>query len=90
MVFLRVGTRSASSRLAFAATIAVTGREFWPLYSWPWNKYHELNADSCSDGNTFALVVYGRGREGSFAFPGKKPADLAGLLALAMQRLSEH
>jgi hypothetical protein len=65
-------------------------KEFWPLYDWPWNKYHELNADFCRDGNTLALVLHGRGKQGSFSFPGKNPIDLAGILASAMQRLNQH
>jgi hypothetical protein len=65
-------------------------RQFWPLYDWPWNKYHELNADFCGDSKTLALVLYGRGKRGSFHFPGKNPIDLAGILALAMEQLKQR
>jgi hypothetical protein len=47
-------------------------KEFWPLYDWPWNKYHELNVDFC---NGDQLVLYPRGKEMRFAFSGKtRPA----------------
>lgn len=35
-------------------------KEFWPLYNWPWNKYHELNVDFC---NGDQLVLYPRGKK---------------------------
>jgi len=65
-------------------------KEFWPLYDWPWNKYHELNADFCGDSKNLALVLYGRGKRGSFHFPGKNPTDLAGILASVMEQLKQH
>ena len=65
-------------------------KEFWPLYDWPWNKYHQLNADFCGDSKNRALVLYGRGKRGSFRFPGKNPTDLAGILASAMEQLKQR
>jgi hypothetical protein len=65
-------------------------REFWPLYNWPWNKYHELNADFCRESKDTALVLYGRGKPGSFRFPGENPTHLAGILTTAMGQLKQH
>ena len=65
-------------------------KEFWPLYNWPWNKYHELNIDFCGDSKGTALVLYGRGKRPSFRFPGENPSHLAGSLATAMNQLKEH
>jgi hypothetical protein len=65
-------------------------KEFWPLYNWPWNKYHELNVDFCGESKDMALVLYGRGRRGSFRFPGENPARLAAILASAMGQLKQH
>jgi len=64
--------------------------EFWPLYDWSWNKYHELNADFCGGSEDLALILYARGHDESFRFPGKHPADLAGILASAMEQLKQH
>jgi hypothetical protein len=65
-------------------------KEFWPLYNWPWNKYHELNADFCGDSKNSALVLHGRGKPGSFHFPGKSPTALAEILATAKEKLKQH
>jgi hypothetical protein len=89
-------TRSALQEISDAVgTGGVPGgcmgaREFWPLYNWPWNKYHELNADYCGDKENFALVLYGRGNSRSFRFLGKKPTDLEGILVSAMAKLKQH
>jgi hypothetical protein len=56
-------------------------REFWPLYNWPWNKYHELNADFCGGREGPTLVLTGRHKPGSFRFPGQTPTGLATILA---------
>ena len=65
-------------------------KEFWPLYNWPWNKYHELNVDFCRDSKNRVLVLHGRGKPGSFRFTGKSPTVLAEILATAMQKLKQH
>ena len=65
-------------------------REFWPLYDWPWNKYHELNAQICEDSKGSALVLFGRGRRGTFQFPGGSPTSLAGILASAINQAKQH
>ena len=64
--------------------------EFWPGYDWPWNKYHELNVDFCGDSRNLALVLYARGKCGSFRFPNKYPADLSRILVSAMEQLKQH
>ncbi len=73
-----------------AGTGAWGAREFWPLYDWPWNKYHELNVDFCGAEPNTALVLYGRGKDAAFTFPGKNPADLAAVLMAAAQQLKQH
>jgi len=91
-------TRSALEEIADAvARSGVPGsngcigaKEFWPLYDWPWNKYHELNIDLCSDSKNLGLVLYGRGKHGSFRFPDKSPADLDRILASAMEQLKQQ
>lgn len=65
-------------------------REFWPLYNWPWNKYHELNAQVCEDSKSSALVLFGRGRRESFQLPDESPASLAAILARAMDQVKRH
>jgi hypothetical protein len=65
-------------------------KEFWPLYHWPWNKYHELNVDFCGDSKNRVLVLHGRGKPESFRFPGKSPTVLAEILVTAMQKLKPH
>lgn len=63
-------------------------REFWPLYDWPWNKYHELNADVC--GAEPVLILYGRGKDGSYRLPGEHPTAFAAILARGAADLSAH
>jgi hypothetical protein len=65
-------------------------REFWPLYDWPWNKYHELNAQVCGDSKSSALVLSGRGKRESFEFPDESPASLAAILASALDQVKQH
>jgi hypothetical protein len=65
-------------------------KEFWPRYDWSWNKYHELNVSFCGDSKNPVLVLHGRGKPGSFRFPGKSPTVLAEILATAMQKLKQH
>ncbi|MEO8597341.1 MAG: hypothetical protein ABI759_28745 [Candidatus Solibacter sp.] len=65
-------------------------KAFWPLYDWPWNKYHELNADYCGSGDTAALVLSGRGSRRSFRIAGGDPADLAAQLGDAIAQLKQH
>lgn len=65
-------------------------KEFWPLYDWPWNKYHELNADFCGDAQGSGLVLHGRGKTGAFRFPGETPTRLAEMLAAAVEQLKQH
>ena len=65
-------------------------KAFWPLYDWPWNKYHELNVDLCSDSKNLGLVLYGRGKRGSFRFPDKNPTDLDRILNSAMEQLKQQ
>lgn len=64
--------------------------EFWPLYGWPWNKYHELNASFCGGPENTTLVLHGRGKEEPFSFAGKRPDDLARILASALDELKQH
>ncbi len=68
----------------------IGAKEFWAGYDWPWNKYHELNVNFCGDSKNRVLVLHGRGKPGSFQFPGKSPTVLAEILATAMQKLKEH
>jgi hypothetical protein len=65
-------------------------REFWPMYDWPWNKYHELNAQVCGDSRGSALVLLGRGKRESFQFPDESPVSFAGILASAMDEAKRH
>src|SRR5579872_1620719 len=87
-------TRSAliqiagDTRLGLARNACMGAKEFWPLYDWPWNKYHELNADVC--GQNSALVLYGRGRRVSYPLPGESATAVAGILARALADLKEH
>jgi hypothetical protein len=91
-------TRSALKEISEAVVLTgmpgasgCTGaKEFWPGYNWPWNKYHELNVDFCGDSKNSALVLHGRGKPGSFHFPGKSPTVLAEILATAMEKLKQH
>ena len=94
-------TRSALEEIADAVGLSrgsvrpgpngcVGAKEFWALYEWPWNKYHELNADFCGDASNSALVLYGRGKDESFRFPGQNPTNLARILASAINLLKEH
>jgi len=53
-------------------------------------KYHELNVDFCGDSKNSAPVLHGRGKPGSFHFPGKSPTILAEILATAMEKLKQH
>ena len=92
-------TRLALVEISDAVTLAgipgadgcscMGAKEFWPLYNWPWNKYHELNVDFCGPSKNRALVLHGRGRAGSFRFSGKSPTVLAEILATAMQKLKQ-
>ena len=72
------------------ASSCMGAKEFWPLYHWPWNKYHELNVDFCGDSKNPVLVLHGRGKAGSFRFHGKRPSVLAEILATAMQKLKQQ
>lgn len=91
-------TRAALEEIAdaVASDHGTTGRgcmgaaEFWPLYDWPWNKYHELNAQVCGDSKSSALVLFGRGRRESFQFPDESPASLAAILASAIDQVKRH
>jgi hypothetical protein len=65
-------------------------REFWPLYSWAWNKYHELNVDYCGGPGAYALVLHGRGRDNEFRLAGADPTSLASTLATALDELRQH
>ena len=64
--------------------------EFWPLYDWPWNKYHELNAQVCRDSKSSTLELFGRGKRESFQFPDESPTSLAAILASAMDQVKPH
>jgi hypothetical protein len=91
-------TRSALKEISEAvlhtgmpgASGCMGAKEFWPGYNRPWNKYHELNVDFCGDSKDSALVLHGRGKPGSFHFPGKSPTVLAEVLATAMENLKQH
>jgi len=65
-------------------------REFWPLYNWPWIKYHELDAQLCGDSKSSKLELFGRGKRESFQFPNEPPASLAAILARAMDQVKRH
>ncbi len=64
--------------------------EFWPMYNWPWNKYHELNADYCGSGDEPRLVLTGRHKAPTFSFPGETPDHLAAMLQTGLDRLKSH
>ena len=89
-------TRAALEEIADAGDHSTAGRgrvgarEFWPLYNWPWNKYHELNAQICGDSKTSALVLFARGKRESFQFPDESPVSFAGILASAMNQVKRH
>ena len=90
-------TRSALKEIADAVSEervhgngCMGAAEFWPLYNWPWNKYHELNAQICEDTKGSALVLVGRGKGGSFQFPDESPTVFAGILSTAMDQLKQH
>jgi hypothetical protein len=68
----------------------VGAREFWQLYNWPWNRYHELDAQICGDAKTSALVVFARGKRESFQFPDESPVSFAGILTSAMDQVKRH
>ncbi len=63
---------------------------FWPLYDWPWNKYHELNAEVCNTTGRLGLVLSGRNKAGSYFFPGKTPESLATILGTALEQLERR
>ena len=91
-------TRAALDEIAdaVASDHSTAGRgcmgaaEFWPLYDWPWNKYHELNAQVCGDSKSSTLELFGRGKRESFQFPGENPASLAAILTSAMDQVKRH
>ena len=89
-------TRSALDEIADAVTRRIPpngcmgAREFGPKYNWPWNKYHELNADFCGGPKGTALVLHGRGRAASFRFPGETATHLARIMADAVDLLKQH
>jgi hypothetical protein len=63
---------------------------FWPLYKWPWNKYHELNADYCGAADGAELVLSARGKRQRFRFPGEDPAHFADMISAAMDQAKQH
>lgn len=88
-------TRAALEEIAEAAARSgvrengcMGAREFWPLYNWPWNKYHELNAEVC--GRAQSLVLSGRGTRTVVTFANETPLHLAGILARAYEQLKQH
>ena len=91
-------TRSALKEISEAVVLTgmpdasgCTGaKEFWPGYDWPWNRYHELDVNFCGNSKNRELVLYGRGKPGSFHFPGKSPTNLAEVLSTAMEKLKQH
>jgi len=91
-------TRSALKEISEAVVLTgmpgpsgCTGaKEFWPGYDWPWNRYHELNVNFCGNSKNSELVLYGRGKPGSFHFPGKSLNILAEVLSTAMEKLKQH
>lgn len=90
----RLALVEISDAVALAGMPGIGGctgaKEFWPGYDWPWNKYHELNVSFCGDLKNRVLVLSGRGKPGSFHFPGKSPAVLAEILASAVEQLKQH
>ncbi len=81
---------AVASDLRTAGRGCMGAREFWPLYNWPWNKYHELNAEVCTDSKGSSLVLVGRGKRKSFQFPGQSPASFAAVLTTAMGELKQQ
>jgi len=63
---------------------------FWPLYNWPWNQYHEMNADFCGTADGIELVLSARGKRQRFRFPGEQPGDLAAMLVVAIDKARQH
>jgi hypothetical protein len=80
----------AAARSSRVRNGCMGAREFWPLYNWPWNKFHELNADFCGGSEAKALVLYGRGKATRFQFPGETPSGVARILAEARDQLKQH
>ena len=64
--------------------------EFWQGYNWPWNKYHELNADYCLRSGEAYLSLSGRHKPGTFQFADERPERLAELLETALDQLKTH
>ncbi len=64
--------------------------EFWPLYNWPWNKYHELNASYCTSAEGTNLILTGRHKPAPYEFPLEKPEHLADLLRTALDQVKAH
>jgi hypothetical protein len=91
-------TRSALKEISEAVVLTgvprasgcMGAKEFWPGYDWPWNKYHELNVNFCGNSKNSELVLYGRGKPGSFHFLAKSPTVLAEVLSTAMEKLKQH
>lgn len=84
-----IGAAVASDH-STAGSGCMGAREFWPLYNWPWNKYHELNAQVCGNSKGSALVLFGRGKRESFQFPDESPASLEAILASALDQVKQH
>ena len=64
--------------------------EFWPLYNWPWNRYHELNADYCTSAEGASLILTGRHKPASYECPSEKPEHLADVLRTGLDQLKAH
>jgi hypothetical protein len=61
-------------------------RQFWPLYDWSWNRYHELNAEVCGA----ALRLSARGRREQYSFPGETAAGAISMFNSAIERYAGH
>jgi len=69
-----------------AASGCYGAAEFWPLYRWPWNKYHELDAEVCASD----LTLIGRHKPALFRFYQQGPERLSALLGTALDRLKDR
>ena len=84
------GMARAKARNLTARHACFGAAAFWPLYNWPWNKYHELNANYCISPDGTELVLSGRHEPGSYHFLNAAPEDLAKLLQTALDQLKSH
>jgi hypothetical protein len=63
---------------------------FTDKYDWPWNKYHELNAQECNFPEESTLWLMGRHKPATYLFPGETPEHLTKLLNQSVDQIGKH